>query len=222
MDSHPYRQANVRQVNAADHNLALCLACHTLTPCNPDESVSCQRCGNTVYQRKPQSLERAWALLFAAIITLIPANTLPIMTILLFGHGQPSTIMGGIMILIDYKMYPIAAVVFIASFMVPLLKIAGLASILITLQKKSRLTAMQCTRLYRLVEFFGRWSMLDVFVVMLMVATVQLGSLAEVIAGAGAATFGASVILTMLAAHSFDPRLIWDHYHRQQKITDES
>lgn len=203
---------HVKPVRAMDRNLALCRSCHSLTACQPDEQTKCLRCGATVSLRKPQSLERCWSYLIAALITLIPANTLPIMTILLFGHGQPSTIMGGIILLVELKMYPIAAVVFIASFMVPLLKIAGICTILLTLQRGSRLSAKQCTRLYRLVEFFGRWSMLDVFVVMLMVATVQLGSLAEVVAGAGAATFGASVILTMLASHSLDPRLIWDRH----------
>jgi len=200
-------------LRAMDRELGLCNSCHTLTPCRAGEKVSCQRCGSIVELRKSQSIERAWSFLIAALIALIPANTLPIMTILLFGAGQPSTIMGGILLLVDYKMYPIAAVVFIASFMVPIMKIAGICTILITLQNGSSLSAKQCTRLYRLVEFFGRWSMLDVFVVMLMVATVQLGSLAEVVAGAGAATFGASVILTMLASHSLDPRLIWDRHN---------
>jgi paraquat-inducible protein A len=197
-------------VRAADKNLALCMACHQLTPCKAEQTTSCQRCGGSVSLRKPHSIERTWAMLAAAMVMLIPANTLPMMTILLFGHGQPSTIMGGVIELVEYKMYPIAAVIFIASFMVPLFKIFSLMALLLKVQRDTKLTAQQCTRLYRIVEFLGRWSMLDVFVVTLMVAIVQLGSLASIISGAGVAAFGCSVILTMLASHQFDPRLIWD------------
>jgi paraquat-inducible protein A len=197
-------------IRAADKNLALCKACHQLTPCEADQTVACQRCGATVSLRMPHSIERTWAFLIAAMVTLIPANVLPMMTILLFGHGQPSTIMGGVIELVEYKMYPIAAVIFIASFMVPFFKIFSLMTLLIKVQRDNKLTAQQCTRLYRIVEFLGRWSMLDVYVVTLMIAIVQLGSLASIVGGAGVAAFGCSVILTMIASHSFDPRLIWD------------
>ena len=201
---------------ASTHGLGLCLACHHLTPCPPEGSVACPRCGAGVRLRKPHSTERTWALLAAALVALIPANTLPIMSVLLFGNGDPSTIIGGILLLVQHGMYPIAAVVFIASFMVPLLKLAGLAALLITLQRGSALTPRECATLYRIVEFFGRWSMLDIFVVMLLVATVHLGAVARVEAGPGAVAFGASVVLTMLAAMSFDPRLIWDAHDRQR------
>lgn len=197
-------------IRAADKHLALCNACHALTHCEADQTVSCHRCGASVSLRTPQSIERTWAFLIAAMVMLIPANTLPMMTILLFGHGQPSTIMGGVIELIEYKMYPIAAVIFIASFMVPFFKIFSLMALLLKVQRDNKLTEQQCTRLYRIVEFLGRWSMLDVYVVTLMIAIVQLGSLASIIAGTGVAAFGCSVILTMLASHQFDPRLIWD------------
>lgn len=203
-------------ITARERGLAMCRSCHQLNPCPEQGAVSCQRCGASVTMRKPDSLARAWALLLCALITLVPANTYPIMDILIFGKGDPSTIIGGIILLIEYKMYPIAAVVFIASFLVPLLKIAGLMAILITVQRdREHLSPQQCTKLYRLVEFFGRWSMLDVFVVMLLVAIVHLGSVARIEAGFGAVAFGASVVLTMLAAMSFDPRLIWDKHEQR-------
>lgn len=198
-------------LTARSRGLALCLSCHRLNPCGEDETVHCARCGASVRMRKRDSLARTWALLVTALVTLIPANTYPIMNVLVFGNGDPTTIVGGIVLLIEHGMYPIAAVVFIASFLVPLLKVAGLMAILITIHRDgSRLSPLQCTRLYRLVEFFGRWSMLDVFVVMLLVATVHLGAIARIETGVGAVAFGASVVLTMLAAMSFDPRLIWD------------
>lgn len=200
---------------ARERGLALCLSCHHLNPCPETGVVHCRRCGASVTMRKRDSLARTWAFLACALITLIPANTYPIMDILLFGNGDPATIIGGIVLLIEHHMYPIAAVVFIASFLVPLLKIAGLMAILITIQRDAdHLSPAQCTRLYRLVEFFGRWSMLDVFVVMLLVATVHLGAVARIEAGLGAVAFGSSVVLTMLAAMSFDPRLIWDRHER--------
>lgn len=160
--------------------------------------------------RKPYSLVLTWFFLILAILLLIPANVLPMMDILLFNRGDPSTIIGGVALLVHHKMYPIAAVVFIASFVVPLGKIASIIILLLSVQLRWQISTQRRIVMYRIVEFLGRWSMLDVFVVTVMVGLVQLGQTASVEPGMGIVAFGAAVILTMLSSMSFDPRLIWD------------
>lgn len=200
----------VSEVSAAERGLALCLACHALNPCAPGLSVRCRRCGASVSLRKPASLKRTWFYLIFALVLLLPANLYPIMTVLQFGRGEPSTIIQGVSTLIHHGMWGIAAIVFVASFLVPLGKLIGLALLLFSIQFRTNLCPVNRTRLYRVVEFFGRWSMLDIFVVTLLVALVHLGQVAAVEPGLGALAFAAVVVVTMLAAASFDPRLIWD------------
>lgn len=195
---------------AAAHGLALCKACHVLQPCLSDGTVFCARCGATVSIRMPHSLKRTWFFLVMAILLLIPANTLPMMSILLFGRGEPSTIIGGVVLLVHHGIYAIAAVVFIASFVVPIFKITCIIILLLSVQRRWDINRVTLTRVYRVVEFLGRWSMLDVFVVAVLVGLVQLGQVVTVEAGMGIMTFGVAVILTMLSSMSFDPRLIWD------------
>lgn len=170
----------------------------------------CRCCGSKLYSRKVQSINRCWALTLAAILLLIPANILPIMTIKAFGRGEPDTIMSGIISLFQHGLYPIGVIVFLASVMVPILKIIGLIILLLSVGGKFDMGRRERTRMYRVVEFFGKWSMLDVFVVTFLVALVDLGDIATVDAGLGVAAFCAAVILTILAANSFDTRLIWD------------
>lgn len=200
----------VEEVSAAERNLALCLRCHALTPCQPGERVPCCRCGGEVALRKPHSLTLTWFYTILATLALIPANIYPIMTILNFGRGDPSTIIEGVVLLIHYKMVPIAIVVFIASFLVPVGKLISLYLLLVSVQFRTNLCPVNRTRLYRVVEFIGRWSMLDIFVVTLLVALVHLGQVASVEPGLGALAFAIAVIITMFAASCFDPRLIWD------------
>jgi paraquat-inducible protein A len=152
----------------------------------------------------------SWFFLTLAVLLLLPANMLPIMNILLFNRGEPSTIIGGVALLIHHGMYPIAAVVFIASFVIPLGKVASIIVLLLSVQLRWPMDKRRRVMVYRIVEFLGRWSMLDIFVVAVMVGLVQLGQAAVVVPGMGAAAFGATVIFTMLASMSFDPRLIWD------------
>jgi paraquat-inducible protein A len=174
------------------------------------EKEICRRCGSTLHSRKPDSLARTWALLIAAVIMYLPANLLPVMhTESLFG-SEDDTIMSGIVYFWTSGSWPLAIIVFIASFMVPMLKLVVLALLAGTAQAGSRWRPQQRTRLYRIVEFIGRWSMLDVFVVTLTVALVHFQSLATIYAGPGAVAFGMVVVLTMIASHQFDPRLIWD------------
>ena len=200
-------------VNAASRGLALCMGCHHLAPCLPGDSTTCQHCGATVSLRTAYSLGKTWFYLILAVLLLIPANILPMMNILMFGRGDPSTIIGGVALLVHHGIYGIAAVVFIASFVVPLGKIIAITVLLLTVQRRWAVSPLSCTRLYRVVEFLGRWSMLDVFVVAILVGLVRLGQVASIEPGPGAMAFGAAVVLTMLASMSFDPRLIWDATH---------
>ncbi len=163
-----------------------------------------------MHKRRPGSLTKSWALAITALICLIPANVYPIMTLIYRGEGEPSTIIGGVLLLVREHMIPIALVIFIASIAVPLLKVAGLIWLLLSVQFKWDLSRRQRTIMFRAIETIGRWSMLDVFVISILVTLVNLGSLAEITSGLAATFFCAAVVITMLAAMCFDPRLIWD------------
>lgn len=190
--------------------------CHICEKLVKSESVKnkhkavCSRCGAALHMRLPKSISRTWAFLIASIIMYIPANMLPIMTVQNMGKGEPHTIVGGIIVLIDSDMLPIAFLVFVASLIVPLLKMVGIALLLISVQYRWQVTPHHRTKLFRIIEFVGRWSMLDIFMISILVAMVNLGGLAKVYADAGATAFASVVVLTMLAAISFDSRLIWD------------
>ncbi len=170
----------------------------------------CPRCGSGLHRRRPQSLSRSVALLAAAAILYIPANLLPVMTVISFGQGSPSTILGGVQELAAAGMWPLAALVFFASVTVPVLKLVGLVYLMIATRLRSRHALRQRTRIYHIIEAVGRWSMIDVFMISILTAILRLGALASVFPGPGAVCFCGVVILTMLAAMSFDPRLMWD------------
>jgi paraquat-inducible protein A len=191
---------------------ALCHDCHLLCrlPEHGAHGATCPRCGAALHERKPRSLERTWAWWIAAVLCYLPANLLPIMKITSLGRAQADTIMSGVIYLLVHGMWPLAVVVFTASIFVPLLKLTILLTLLISVHRGSRWRPVDRTRLYRITEAIGRWSMVDIFVVTILVALVRLGNLATVEAQTGAVFFGAVVVLTMLAAESFDPRLIWD------------
>jgi paraquat-inducible protein A len=175
----------------------------------------CLRCGSRLHARKPDSLHRTWALVFAAVVLYIPANYYPVLTVIQLGAGQPSTILGGVEELLASHMYPLALLVFFASIMVPLFKLIGLAAMLIatmlvSTEAGASVLLPQRTRLYYVVAWIGRWSMVDIFMESLLGALVQFGRVVNIAPGVGAVAFCAVVILTMLAAESFDPRLMWD------------
>jgi len=180
------------------------------SPAERTPAPRCPRCHATVHTRIPDSVARTWALLIAAALLYIPANLLPILhTSSIFG-SQDDTIMSGIVFFWTSGEWPLACIVFIASILVPLLKLVTLSLLAWTTQRGSRWRPQQRTRLYRLIEKIGRWSMLDVFVITLTVALVHFQSIAMITAGPGALAFACVVVLTMLASMSFDPRLIWD------------
>jgi paraquat-inducible protein A len=196
---------------AARFGLFVCHACGLLShPAQHVEEPCCPRCGAHLHRRKPASVSRTWALLIAAMVCYVPANLLPMMhTSSLFG-SESDTIMSGVVYFWTSGSWYLALVIFIASILVPMLKMIALVVLLVSVQLRSRWQQDQRARLYRLVEAVGRWSMLDIYVVALIVALVQLQALATIEPGAGAIAFGAVVVLTMFAAMSFDPRLIWD------------
>ncbi|EGP42652.1 paraquat-inducible protein A [Achromobacter insuavis AXX-A] len=170
----------------------------------------CVRCHAVVHYRKPDHLARTWALLLAAVVFYIPANVLPVMKVSSVLGDSAHTILGGVVELWDMGSWDIALIVFIASVAVPLTKLLALILLLLTEQWRSTTNLRPRTRLYQMVEFIGQWSMLDVFVVILLAALADFQGLMEISAGAGAAAFGVVVVLTMLSAMSFDLRRSWD------------
>ncbi|MEJ5357724.1 MAG: paraquat-inducible protein A [Desulfobacterales bacterium] len=192
---------------ARQAGMAACEVCLLLSPRSRSR---CPRCRSPLHSRKPQSISRTWALLIAALLFYFPANLLPMTTVVTLGRAQSDTILSGVVYFIQTGSWPIAAVIFIASILVPLLKIGILAFLLVSVQRGSTYRPLERTRLYRITELVGRWSMLDIFVVTVLVALVNLGALASIQAGPAAPFFAAVVVLTMFAAMSFDPRLIWD------------
>jgi len=198
---------------AARSGLMSCHACHQLSRIpaafNRGDAI-CPRCGAPLHLRKPNSISRTWALLIAAYILYIPANLLPVMTVISFGKGEADTILSGVKELIHAGMLPIALLVFFASITVPVLKLLTLTYLLLSVQYKSQWRPRERTKLYRITEVVGRWSMIDIFMISILIALVKLDAVATIEPGAGAISFAAVVILTMFAAMAFDPRLIWD------------
>ncbi|AMO99999.1 paraquat-inducible A family protein [Collimonas arenae] len=174
------------------------------------EDEHCQRCGTALHKRKPDSIRRSWAFLIAACIMYIPANLMPVMITKTLLGVQEDTIMSGVIYFWVSGAWELAAIIFIASFLVPLFKLASLILLTLTAQRRSRWRRLERAKLYRLVEIIGRWSMLDVFVVSLLAGLVQIEGFAKITAGFGVLAFASVVVLTMLAALSFDPRLTWD------------
>ena len=202
-----------QQLTAKEAGMVICHDCQKLLSypeVQGHEHLACPRCGSPVHQRMPNSLTRTWALVIAAFIFLIPANLFPIMTFTMKGSGEPSTIIDGVLMMVHHGMIPIALVVFIASIAVPFLKLAGLSVLLLSVQFKWKTSHRQRTTMYGLIETIGRWSMLDVFVIAVLGALVELGILANIKAGPAATFFCAAVVVTIFAAESFDTRLIWD------------
>ena len=215
LDHHDLWQRFGRQATLAEladlpaRRLASCHACGQVAGLL-GPGARCPRCGAPLHARRPAALARCTAFLVAAAAFYLPANLLPVMVVTSLGRSEPSTILGGVVLLVEHGMMPVALVVFTASVLVPVFKFLALGLLVVTAARGSTRLRLERTRLYRIVELVGRWSMVDVFVVALLVALVDLGALARIEAGAGIAAFAATVLLTMLASASFDPRLIWD------------
>jgi paraquat-inducible protein A len=200
-------------VTARELGVLPCAQCGLL--CRADDSTdadrgACPRCGAALRARKPDSVARTWAFLIAAVILYIPANTLTVMrTDSLFG-SEDHTILGGVVELWNDGSWDLAAIVFVASIVVPILKMLALAILALTVQRRTHWRRHERARLYRMLDAVGHWSMLDVYVVALLVGLVRFRGIAEVLPGPGIGAFGAVVVLTVLSSISLDPRLIWD------------
>lgn len=199
---------------AASRHLASCHLCLKLADAGRHH---CPRCGEPLHLRKSNSLQRTLALLITACVLYIPANVLPIMITDQLGSSTPSTILGGVVLLIDMDSVPIAVIIFVASVMVPLGKLITLFYLCWSVSRGRPVNARQRTVMYRATELIGKWSMVDVFVVSILVALVHLTGLLVILPGAAAVAFAGVVMVTIVAAESFDPRMIWD----QQGHVDE-
>jgi len=203
-------------VEGADTAIGRGLACcHVCLKLSPRASHACGLCGAALHVRLPDSRQRTVALTITAALLYIPANVLPIMTTVQLGNAIDSTILGGILLLIHHGSYPVAAVIFIASVIVPIAKLLALAWLSWSISGGQGTAHRQRTRLYRVTELIGKWSMTDVFVVAVLVALIHLGGLLVIRPGPAAVAFASMVIVTMLAAESFDPRLIWDQEEKR-------
>lgn len=197
--------------SALQLGLIACTACGQLSQASAAAAPGrCPRCGATLQARKPHSIQRTWALLIASVILYIPAMALPVMRTGTLFDIEDHTIIGGVLDLWNSGSWDLSLIVFVASVVVPILKILALGLLAITAQKRSSWAQPQRAQLYRLIEAVGHWSMLDIFVVALLVTLVQFGTLAQTRPEPGIIAFGAVVVLTMLASAGFDPRLIWD------------
>lgn len=192
---------------AADQGLA---GCHTCGKVSPVSAGHCPRCGSHLHLRKPDSIQRTVALMVAAVALYIPANILPIMTVVELGEVTENTIFSGMMTFWRQGAYPIALVIFTASILIPLLKMIALTWLCLAASGKLKPSPAMLGKIYWFTELLGRWSMVDIFVVGILVALVQLGNYMTITPGPGALAFAGVVVLTMLAAMSFEPRLLWD------------
>lgn len=196
---------------ALEAGFLVCRACEQVNrPTADGHRGVCSRCGEGLRWRKPESLVRSWMFLAIAAILYVPANILPVLNSAQLGTTTRNTILGGVRTLWEDGDFLIASVIFVASILVPAAKILGLGSLLATSTAHSTWSPIARTRLYRVVDTIGRWSMVDIFVGAVLVKLVQFKTVAEVSAGPAALPFAAVVMLTMFAAMSFDPRLIWD------------
>jgi paraquat-inducible protein A len=190
--------------------LLVCLDCRATVRAVKADHLRCPRCHAPLRERKPHSLVVTTVLVVSAAALYIPANVLPVMNTRTIFDDERDTIMSGVLVLLDSGSWPIALLVFIASIVVPLLKILALGVLLYSAWRRSPRGRLHRSRLYRMVEFIGRWSMLDIYAISLLATLVQVQSFASIIVGWGAWAFAAVVVLTLLAARTFDERLLWD------------
>ena len=199
--------------------IMLCQTCHK-TFTHSSEPAHCPRCGSLTHKRIPNSLQKSWALTITAFILFLPANLYPIMTITYLGREQTNTILSGVMVLAKEGMVPIALIVFIASIAVPLLKLFCLMFLIMAAKSPKIYTAKQNIIMYRILKLIGRWSMLDIFVLALLVSLVQLGGMSTISPDPAAFYFALMVIFTLFAANTYDTRLLFDNHSNLQNNRD--
>lgn len=195
-------------VSAREAGLIGCLHCCMVSSAT---ATVCRRCGARLSSRVPNSLQHVWAWLLAGLIAYVPANIYPMLRTTTLGSESDSTILGGVIQLVQHHEYGVAGIVFVASIIIPVGKFVAIAYLALSIQYRWMRNQHQKHRLHTVVEFIGRWSMIDVFVVAILSALVQLGTVATISPGIAAVSFSLSVAFTMLSAQAFDPRLIWDN-----------
>ena len=211
-----HKSSGISHDDIASRKILNCHTCGFLS-LHTGELQTCDRCTSPLHHRKHNSIDATWALFASALILLIPANVYPVMTVIRFGQGEPSTILSGVLHLIESGMWGLAMIVFVASIVVPVMKLTILFFLLISVHKKSIWRPRDRTLLYRVTEMVGAWSMVDIFLIGLLSSLVRLDSLSTIRPGIGAIFFAGVVVITMFAAHSFDPRLIWDDIKQKQQ-----
>ncbi|MEX3776894.1 paraquat-inducible protein A [Pseudomonas sp. MYb118] len=205
--------------SASELNLCLCHTCGLACDMT-HEPHECERCGAPLHRRKTNALTRTWAYLITSLVFYVPANLLPVMNTKMVGNGADSTIMSGVIDFWSHGAWDIALIIFIASIAVPGIKFIALGMLLVTVQRNSQWARKERSKLYRFVEVIGYWSMLDVIVVALVASLVKFQALADIEPRTGILFFGLVVVFTMLAAMSFDPRMIWDNPNNEE-VMDE-
>ena len=190
------------------------IGCHTCGKVSAAHTPTCPRCGAALHSRKPASLQWVWALWIVGLLCYVPANILPMLVTTTIGTSHSATIIGGAIELAAHGDYPVAAIILLASVAIPLSKFFSIAYLAISVQRRVRLNPHARIHLYDYVEFIGRWSMIDVFVVAILTALVQMGFLASITPGYAAVFFALSVAFTMFSAQAMDPRMIWDTSQR--------
>ncbi|WP_373353090.1 paraquat-inducible protein A [Pseudoroseicyclus sp. CXY001] len=214
MSAGPLHELPDTALTARDAGLVGCRRCGRVWPM---EDSLCGRCGTPLQSRDPRSLSRVWAFWVAGLIAYIPANLYPMLVTTTLLQETKNTIVGGAIELAQHGNGGVAAIVLIASVVIPIGKFLAIAFLALSVQRQAVEGAHARHRLYEIVEYIGRWSMIDVFVVAILTALVQLNALASIHPGPAAAAFAASVALTMLSAQSFDSRMIWDHMRPTRK-----
>jgi paraquat-inducible protein A len=209
---HPHGHAPQTPKRAGSHRADDSLACTTcdLIVEHTAEGSQCPRCKAPLHRRKPDAFRRTAALLIAGYLLYIPANLLPVLTLVRFGAEEHNTILSGVFELMHNNLWPLAIIVFVASIVLPLTKLFGLTWMLFSIQRGSTRFLRGRTRLFRMIDVIGRWSNIDVFMGAVLVALLQFGALTTIRAGQGLVAFAAVVVITMFATVVFDSRLMWD------------
>jgi paraquat-inducible protein A len=176
----------------------------------PRQRAECPRCGSTVTEGPHGSLRLTAALAIAALILYVPANIYPILRMHFYGAYSENTVWDGVVSLAEHNQYFVALIVFLASIVIPVLKLAALLYLVITARFKIGRRLRDRVRIYRFIDIIGPWAMLDVFLLAVLVSLVKLGQIATILPGPGLIAFTAVVVLTMFASASFDPRAIWE------------
>ena len=200
--------ADSQAITAREIGLMACTVCGALQKTR--ESTRCARCGAKVTSRRRHSLQRVWAFLIVGVMAYLPANIFPVLVTRSLTGNTSDTILSGVFVLIDSGSYGVALIIFVASICIPIAKFVIIGLLALSLQFEWKMSQHKRHWLHKLTELIGRWSMIDVFVVAVLTALIQLGAVMTIMPGIGIAAFGLSVVLTMLSASSLDPRLLWD------------